>query len=91
MDSALVSGIGSKLDTLAGNISQNADILVNLGTVLDKIQRLADVTVQAMDTLAKVSIRIYMLRIVKLSGYGTDSPICPSGLQHIELSVQGMP
>ncbi|KAF7974220.1 hypothetical protein HWV62_13201 [Athelia sp. TMB] len=53
VDSALVLGIGSKLDTLAGNISQNADILVNLGTVLGKIQRIADVTVQAMDTLAK--------------------------------------
>ena len=46
--------ISPKLETLGTNIMQNSDVLVSLGTVLDKIQRIADVTVSAVDALAKV-------------------------------------
>ena len=46
--------ISQGLETLVNNTSRNSDVLVSLGTVLDKIQRIADVTVGAVDTLAKV-------------------------------------
>ncbi|KAF7978475.1 hypothetical protein HWV62_45603 [Athelia sp. TMB] len=45
--------ISPKLETLGANITQNSDILASLGSVLDKIQRIADVTVGVVDALAK--------------------------------------
>ncbi|KAF7968879.1 hypothetical protein HWV62_29156 [Athelia sp. TMB] len=40
-------------DGLANTISENEDLLQSLGTVLDKIKLIADVTVGMVDTLAK--------------------------------------
>ncbi|KAF7967810.1 hypothetical protein HWV62_32965 [Athelia sp. TMB] len=51
---ASTSAISQGLETLVNTASQNSDVLVSLGNVLDKIQRIADVTVSAVDTLAKV-------------------------------------
>ena len=59
--------ISPKLETLAGNASQSTDVLVSLGTLLDKIQRIAEVTVDAVDVLAKVNIQTSMLRVRKLT------------------------
>ncbi|KZP10770.1 hypothetical protein FIBSPDRAFT_200091 [Athelia psychrophila] len=39
---------------LAETISNNADLLVTMGTVISKIQRIAEVTFDAVDALAKV-------------------------------------
>lgn len=44
-----------KLVNLANTVSQNVDVLVSLGTVPDKIQRIPDVTANAVDALAKAS------------------------------------
>ncbi|KAF7979693.1 hypothetical protein HWV62_41709 [Athelia sp. TMB] len=46
--------ISPKLKTLAANVSQSTDVLVSLGTLLDKIQCIAKATANAMDVLAKV-------------------------------------
>ena len=57
------TAISPQLETLAINASQNTDILASLGAVLDKIRRIADVTVGAIDALAKVAIQAFMLRV----------------------------
>lgn len=52
---AAVLVVPSRLANITTTVSQNTDVLVNLGTVLDKIQRIVDVTVNAVDTLAQAS------------------------------------
>ncbi|KZP03056.1 hypothetical protein FIBSPDRAFT_969350, partial [Athelia psychrophila] len=46
--------VPQKLNDLTATVSKNDDILVSLGTVLDKIQLIADATVNAVDTIAKI-------------------------------------
>ncbi|KAF7974185.1 hypothetical protein HWV62_13223 [Athelia sp. TMB] len=48
-----LAAISPKVDTLVSNISQNADVFDSLGIVLEKVKLIADVTANAMDTLAK--------------------------------------
>ncbi|KAF7977773.1 hypothetical protein HWV62_2657 [Athelia sp. TMB] len=50
---ASVAAISPKVDALAANVAQNTDVLVSLGTVLEKIGRIAEVTADVVDTLAK--------------------------------------
>ena len=52
---ASVAAISPKVDALASNVAQNTDVLVSLGTVLEKIGRIAEVTADVVDTLAKVN------------------------------------
>ncbi|KAF7977772.1 hypothetical protein HWV62_2655 [Athelia sp. TMB] len=48
-----LAAISPHVGTLVSNISQNADVFASLGTVLEKVKLIADVTANAMDTLAK--------------------------------------
>ncbi|KAF7978465.1 hypothetical protein HWV62_45583, partial [Athelia sp. TMB] len=48
-----VPPIPPAVEGLANTISENKDVLQSLGTVLNKIKRIADVTVDMVDTLAK--------------------------------------
>lgn len=43
------------IQNLVGPASENDEILESLGTVLDKIQMIAQVTIRVVDTLTKVS------------------------------------
>lgn len=52
--SASVPSIPLAVEDLANTIFANKDVLQSLGTVLNKIKRIADVTVDVVDTLAKV-------------------------------------
>ncbi|KAF7965338.1 hypothetical protein HWV62_44307, partial [Athelia sp. TMB] len=51
--SHLMPPVPPAADGLANTISENEDLLQSLGTVLDKIKLIADVTVGMVDTLAK--------------------------------------
>ena len=55
--------IGSKLGTLAVNVSQNTDVIDSLGTVLEKVKLIAKVTANAVDVLAEVDISTPLLKI----------------------------
>lgn len=47
--------VPQKLNDLAATVSNNDDVLASLGTVLNKIQLIADATVNAVDAITKVS------------------------------------
>ncbi|KZP10825.1 hypothetical protein FIBSPDRAFT_989169, partial [Athelia psychrophila] len=49
-----VLSVPEALTNVAETISNNEDLLKSLGTVINKIQRIADVTLDAVDALAKV-------------------------------------
>lgn len=58
-----LAAISPNVDTLVSNISQNVDVFASLGTVLEKVKLIADVTANAMDTLAKVNTQTLVSRI----------------------------
>ncbi|KAF7980465.1 hypothetical protein HWV62_37934 [Athelia sp. TMB] len=48
-----LAAVSPDVGTLVSNISQNADVFDSLKTVLEKVKLIADVTANAVDTLAK--------------------------------------
>lgn len=56
---AAASPVPEVVGTVGTTLSNNESLLASLGTVLDKVQRIAEVTAGAVDTLAKVSEPLY--------------------------------
>ena len=52
--SVSIPSIPAAAEDLANTISENRDVLQSLDTVLNKIKRIADITVGMVDTLARV-------------------------------------
>ena len=55
---ASMPSIPPAVGSLANTLSENEDVLQSLGTVISKIKRIADVTVDMVDALAKVKSTI---------------------------------
>lgn len=60
---ASVAAISPEAEALVSNISQNADIIDSLGSVLEKVKLIAKVTTNAAEVLAEVHIDPPLLKI----------------------------
>lgn len=68
------------LDNLAATVSDNQDLLISLGTVMEKIQRISAITVDAVDALAKVRILLITPRTKTYSDSSFRSTHTPTRL-----------
>ncbi|KAF7980462.1 hypothetical protein HWV62_37928 [Athelia sp. TMB] len=51
---ASVAAISPKVETVVSNISQNTDVFISLGAVLEKVKLIANATANAMDVLTEI-------------------------------------
>lgn len=59
IEHAAAPSVPEAADTVVGTLSNNESLLESLGTVLEKVQRIAEVTANAIDALAKVNEPLY--------------------------------
>ncbi|KAF7979625.1 hypothetical protein HWV62_41573 [Athelia sp. TMB] len=94
--SAPVPSIRPAVEGLANTISENKDVLQSLSTVLNKIKRIADVTVDMVDTLAKAyekqketdaAVLALFEQMEALFSFADDIDSLPEKLQRLEVVI----
>ncbi|KAF7982120.1 hypothetical protein HWV62_29841 [Athelia sp. TMB] len=94
--SAPVPSIPPVVEDLANTISANEDVLQSLGTVLSKIKRIADITFEVVDTLAKAyekqketdaAVLALFKQMEALFSFVDDVESLPEKLQRLEAII----